>query len=90
MIFQYGEERFSRRIARAIVDARRDRARSRRPASSRRSSAARSRTRGYQRIDPATRTFQALRIWVNRELERPRRVPRATAARGCWPARGWR
>ena len=24
---------------------------------------------GYQRIDPATRTFQALRIWVNRELE---------------------
>ena len=25
--------------------------------------------RGYQRIDPATRTFQAFRIWVNRELE---------------------
>ena len=25
--------------------------------------------RGYQRIDPATRTFQALRIRVNRELE---------------------
>ena len=25
--------------------------------------------RGHQRIDPATRTFQALRIWVNRELE---------------------
>ena len=25
--------------------------------------------RGYMRIDPATRTFQALRIWVNRELE---------------------
>jgi 16S rRNA (cytosine1402-N4)-methyltransferase len=25
--------------------------------------------RGFARIDPATRTFQALRIWVNRELE---------------------
>jgi 16S rRNA (cytosine1402-N4)-methyltransferase len=28
-----------------------------------------SRVRGFQRIDPATRTFQALRIWVNRELD---------------------
>jgi 16S rRNA (cytosine1402-N4)-methyltransferase len=25
--------------------------------------------KGSQRIDPATRTFQALRIWINRELE---------------------
>ena len=69
VIFQHGEERFSRRIARAIVDARRTAAITttgqlaqivRRAVPS----------RGYQRIDPATRTFQALRIWVNRELER--------------------
>ena len=67
-IFQYGEERASRRVARAIVHARRnariettgvlaDVVRRAVP------------TRGYQRIDPATRTFQALRIWVNRELD---------------------
>jgi 16S rRNA (cytosine1402-N4)-methyltransferase len=68
VIFQHGEERFSRRIARAIVQAR--------------ASGAITTTgqlaqlvrravpkRGYQRIDPATRTFQAIRIWVNRELE---------------------
>jgi 16S rRNA (cytosine1402-N4)-methyltransferase len=68
VIFQYGEERFSRRIARAIVSARRDApvlttgqlAQIVRRAVPR---------KGYQRLDPATRTFQALRIWVNRELE---------------------
>ena len=68
LIFQHGEERFSRRIARAIVEARRAA-----PITTtgqlaqivRRAVPA----RGYQRIDPATRTFQAVRIWVNRELE---------------------
>jgi 16S rRNA (cytosine1402-N4)-methyltransferase len=67
-IFQYGEERFSRRIARAIVDAR-----SAQPIDTTGRLAAIVRravpTRGYSRIDPATRTFQALRIWVNRELD---------------------
>jgi 16S rRNA (cytosine1402-N4)-methyltransferase len=67
-IFQYGEERFSRRIARAIVDAR-----SAEPIDTTGRLAAIVRravpTRGYTRIDPATRTFQALRIWVNRELD---------------------
>jgi len=67
-IFQYGEERFSRRIARAIVESRRDS-----PVATTSQLAALVRgsipRRGYRRIDPATRTFQALRIWVNRELE---------------------
>jgi len=67
-IFQYGEERFSRRIARAIVEARRDA-----PVDTTGRLAAIVRRaiprRGPMRIDPATRTFQALRIWVNRELE---------------------
>jgi len=67
-IFQYGEERFSRRIARAIVDARRETpiATTGRLASIVRRAIPR---RGFARIDPATRTFQALRIWVNLELE---------------------
>jgi 16S rRNA (cytosine1402-N4)-methyltransferase len=68
VIFQFGEERFSRRIARAIVHARRDEPvnTTGRLAQIVRGAIPR---RGYQRIDPATRTFQALRIWVNRELE---------------------
>ncbi len=67
-IFQYGEERHSRRIARAIV-----RERQREPIVTTARLAAIVRRavpiRGRQRIDPATRTFQALRIWVNQELE---------------------
>lgn len=67
-IFQYGEERFSRRIARAIVESRRVS-----PIETTGQLAAIVRRaiprRGYMRIDPATRTFQALRIWVNRELD---------------------
>ena len=68
VIFQFGEERHSRRIARAIVRERGTRAIDTTGALAdivRRSVP----VRGYQRIDPATRTFQALRIWVNRELE---------------------
>ena len=68
VIFQYGEERFSRRIARAVVDARRlaPIATTGQLAQIVRRAVPR---RGYQRIDPSTRTFQALRIWVNRELD---------------------
>ncbi len=76
-IFAYGEERFSRRIARAIV-----RERTERPIATTGRLAAIVRRavphRGYQRIDPATRTFQALRIWVNRELEGLDRIVKHT------------
>ena len=68
VIFAHGEERFSRRIARAIVEARGES-----PIDTTGRLAAIVRRviprRGHMRIDPATRTFQALRIWVNRELE---------------------
>jgi len=67
-IFRFGEERHSRRVARAIVTARRESAietTGRLAAIVRRAVP----HHGYQRIDPATRTFQGLRIWVNRELD---------------------
>jgi 16S rRNA (cytosine1402-N4)-methyltransferase len=66
ILWRYGEERYSRRIAKAIIGSRRKQ----------RISSCRSlsgiieksiRRRG--RIHPATRTFQALRIEVNTELE---------------------
>jgi 16S rRNA (cytosine1402-N4)-methyltransferase len=68
LIYRFGEERRSRQVARAIVTAR-----AQSPITTtgrlaeivRRGVAA----RGWQRIDPATRTFQALRIWVNGELD---------------------
>ena len=68
-IFQFGEERFSRRVARAIVNARGEApiATTGRLAAIVRRAIPR---RGAMRIDPATRTFQAFRIWVNGELDR--------------------
>jgi 16S rRNA (cytosine1402-N4)-methyltransferase len=67
-IYQFGEERRSRQVARAIVTARQQapiETTARLAEIVRRAVAA----RGWQRIDPATRTFQALRIWVNGELD---------------------
>ena len=69
LIYYYGEERYSRRIARAIVERRRrDPIRTAAElAELVRRIVPRSRTE--HQIDPATRTFQALRIAVNEELK---------------------
>jgi 16S rRNA (cytosine1402-N4)-methyltransferase len=67
VIYEFGEERHARRVARAIVAARlaapidttgrlADVVRRAIP------------RKGFSRIDPATRTFQAIRIWINHEL----------------------
>ena len=77
VIKNYGEERFSRQIARAIVAQREES-----PIDTTRKLAqlvaqnVRTRERGQ---DPATRTFQAVRIFINRELEEIEAVlPQAT------------
>jgi 16S rRNA (cytosine1402-N4)-methyltransferase len=68
VIYEFGEERRSRRIARAIVRARP--IRSTAHLAQVISAALRSMNTGaHQRIHPATTTFQAIRIFVNRELE---------------------
>jgi 16S rRNA (cytosine1402-N4)-methyltransferase len=69
LIYHYGEERYSRRIARSIVEHRRER-----PIETAAELAELVRrcvpsSPGGARIDPATRTFQALRIAVNDELK---------------------
>ena len=64
VIYRYGEEKRSRAVAKAIVAGR--------PWKDTRTLAeavAKVVCRGTGRIHPATRTFQAIRIWVNRELE---------------------
>jgi 16S rRNA (cytosine1402-N4)-methyltransferase len=65
LIYRYGEERHSRRIARAIVRARpiRDTGHLATVV------AGAQNLRGRRKLHPATKTFLALRIAVNRELE---------------------
>ncbi|HVO61389.1 MAG TPA: 16S rRNA (cytosine(1402)-N(4))-methyltransferase RsmH [Terriglobales bacterium] len=67
VIYEFGEERRSRRIARAIVRSRP--IRSTVHLAEVISAAARPMNQAERRIHPATRTFQALRIFVNRELD---------------------
>ncbi len=74
IFYRYGEERLSRRIAKAIMESRKVR----------RilttfdlvEAVKRASPRNYERgrINPATRVFQALRIYVNRELEELEKV----------------
>jgi 16S rRNA (cytosine1402-N4)-methyltransferase len=66
-IYEFGEERRSRRIARAIVRARPIHTTAQLAAVI--SAAARPMNQAERRIHPATKTFQALRILVNRELD---------------------
>ncbi len=68
IIYRFGGERYARRIARAVKEAAR-----KRPVRTSGELAEiirRAVPKNYERgrIDPATRTFQALRIWVNDEL----------------------
>jgi 16S rRNA (cytosine1402-N4)-methyltransferase len=80
LIYRYGEDRKARQIARAIVRAR--------PLATTRQlsrvidgAALSGRAPRQERIDPATRTFQALRIAVNHELEAVEDVlPKAVSA----------
>ena len=67
VIYEFGEERRSRRIARAICRSRP--IRSTAHLADVISAAARPMNSEQRRIHPATRTFQALRIFVNRELD---------------------
>ncbi len=68
LIYDYGEERLSRRYARAICEARQQDPITRTQQLATIILKANPR-KGYQRIHPATRTFQALRIAVNHELD---------------------
>jgi 16S rRNA (cytosine1402-N4)-methyltransferase len=65
VIYEFGEERRSRRIARAIVRARPIRT----TAHLAQVISAAARSMKHERIHPATRTFQGIRIFVNRELD---------------------
>ncbi len=66
VIYRFGEEHASRQVARAIVDARR---RGEITTTTELAAIVRRAAHGRPGLDPATRTFQALRIFVNQELD---------------------
>jgi 16S rRNA (cytosine1402-N4)-methyltransferase len=66
ILHEFGEERFSKKIARAIIDRRKEK---RFETCRELSNLVEQVYRKRGRIHPATRTFQALRIEVNRELD---------------------
>ena len=69
LIYQFGEDRLSRRIARRIVDHRRQQPILSTSHLARLVASAYPHSQVHQRIHPATRTFMALRIAVNEELQ---------------------
>jgi 16S rRNA (cytosine1402-N4)-methyltransferase len=73
-LYRYGEERWSRRIAKAIVEERSRGSIETTQALRRIVCQAIPRRFHFRRIDPVTKTFQALRIRVNDELENLRQV----------------
>ena len=85
IIWRYGEERQARRVAKAIVAARRDKAITRTGELA--EIVRRVVRRGAAGRDPATRTFQAIRIYVNDEIGELRRglgaAERLLAPGGC-------
>ena len=79
IIYEYGEERMSRRIARAVVEARRKGAVTTTGELAELVWNAVPQAYRHGRIHPATRTFQAIRIAVNDELGRAERGLRRAA-----------
>lgn len=72
VIFQYGEERYSRRIAKAIVTARQQQAIE--TTTQLADIVKQAHPRWDKHKHPATRTFQAIRIFINAELDELKQV----------------
>lgn len=86
VIREYGEERFAHAIAKAIATARAGAVATTGQLAALVEKAVRTREPGQH---PATRTFQALRIFINQELEELSRVLPACVSR-LRPGGGWR